>query len=61
MLRNEGLLLEKRISYFDGRYSNPICGFSVEELQKATDDYHPDLVVTSSVGTSDHHPCNVYL
>ena len=35
MLRNGGLLLEKRISYFNGKYSNPIRTFSVEELQKA--------------------------
>ena len=44
MLRNGGLLLEKRISYFDGRYSTPICGFSAEELQKAIGDYHWDLI-----------------
>ena len=37
MLRNGGLLLEKRISYFNGNYSNPMRGFSAEELQKATD------------------------
>ena len=40
MLRNGGLLLEKRISYFDGRYSNLIRGFSAEEHQKPIDNYH---------------------
>ena len=25
---------------FDGRYSNPIRGFSAKELQKAIDNYH---------------------
>ena len=39
MLRNGGLLLEKRISYSDGKYSNSISSFSVKELQKATDNY----------------------
>ena len=39
MLRNGGLLLEKRISYFDCKYSNPFRGFSAIELQKATDNY----------------------
>ena len=39
MLRNEGLLLEKRISYFDGKYSNSTRSFSAKELQKATDNY----------------------
>ena len=50
MLRNGGLLLEKRISYFDGKYSNPMRCFSAEELQKATDNYHPNLF--SRFGTS---------
>ncbi|KAJ9676280.1 hypothetical protein PVL29_025010 [Vitis rotundifolia] len=40
MLTNGGLLLEKRISYFDGKYSNPIRSFSADELQKATDNYN---------------------
>ena len=40
MLRNEGLLLEKRIFYFEGRYSNPIRGFLAKELQKAIDNDH---------------------
>ena len=44
MLRNGGLLLEKRISYFNGKYSNPIRGFSAKELQKATDNYNPNLI-----------------
>ena len=44
MLRNGGLLLEKRISYFNGKYSNPIRTFSAEELQKATDNYNPNLI-----------------
>ena len=39
MLRNGGLLLEKRISYFDCKHSNPFHGFSAIELQKATDNY----------------------
>ena len=44
MLRNGGLLLEKRISYFNGKYSNPIRTFSAEELQKATDNYNGNLI-----------------
>ncbi|RVW82874.1 hypothetical protein CK203_038325 [Vitis vinifera] len=40
MLTNGGLLLERRISYFDGRYSNPMRSFSADELQKATDSYN---------------------
>ena len=35
MLRNGGLLLEKRISYFNGKYSNPIHIFS----QRASKSY----------------------
>ena len=44
MLRNGGLLLEKRISYFNSKYSNPIRTFSAKELQKATDDYNLNLI-----------------
>ena len=44
MLRNGGLLLEKRISYFNGKYSNPILTFSTKELQKATDNYNPNPI-----------------
>ena len=40
MLTNGGLLLERRISYFDGRYSNPMRSVSADELQKATDSYN---------------------
>ncbi|KAJ9700938.1 hypothetical protein PVL29_006323 [Vitis rotundifolia] len=40
MLTNGGLLLEKRISYFDGKYSNPMRSFSADELQKATGNYN---------------------
>ena len=44
MLRNGGLLLEKRISYFNGKYSNPIRTFSAKDLQKATDNYNPKQI-----------------
>ena len=44
MLRNGGLLLEKRISYFNGKYSNPIRTFSAKDLQKSTDNYNPKRV-----------------
>ena len=44
MLRNGGLLLEKRISYFNGKYSNPIRTFLAKELQEATENYHPNLI-----------------
>ncbi|KAL6311262.1 hypothetical protein AAG906_016228 [Vitis piasezkii] len=40
---NGGLLLEKRISYFDDKYSNPMRSFSAKELQKATDNYNEKL------------------
>ena len=40
MLTNGELLLERRISYFDGKYSNPMRSFSADELQKATDSYN---------------------
>ncbi|KAJ9676273.1 hypothetical protein PVL29_025005 [Vitis rotundifolia] len=47
MLRNGGLLLQKRISYFNGKYSNPMRSFSAKELQKATDNYnHGNLIFT---------------
>ncbi|WKA10644.1 hypothetical protein VitviT2T_028208 [Vitis vinifera] len=56
MLRNGGLLLEKRISYFDGKDCNPMRRFSTNELQKATDNYnHENLVM------GDIHPGNFYL
>ena len=42
-------LLEKRISYFDGKYSNPMRRFSANELQKVTDNYnHENLVMGSN-------------
>ena len=44
MLRNGGLLLEKRISYFNGKYSNLIRTFSAKELQEATDNYNPNII-----------------
>ena len=44
MLRNGGLLLEKRISYFNGKYSNLIRTFSAKDLQKATDNYNPKQI-----------------
>ena len=44
MLRNGGLLLEKRISYFNGKYSNPIRTFSAKELQEATNNYNPKRI-----------------
>ena len=44
MLRNGGLLLEKRISYFNGKYSNPIRTFSAKELQNATHNYNLNLI-----------------
>ena len=47
-LRNGGLLLEKRISYFNGKYSNLIHTFSAKELQKATNNYNRNLI--SGVG-----------
>ncbi|KAL6311263.1 hypothetical protein AAG906_016229 [Vitis piasezkii] len=47
ILRNGGLLLQKRISYFNGKYSNPMRSFSAKELQKATDNYnHGNLIFT---------------
>ena len=53
MLRNGGLLLEKRISYFNGKYSNPIRTFSAKELQEASDNYNLNLI-------SDFGPCNIW-
>ena len=47
MLRNGGLLLEKRISYFNGKYYNPIHTFSAKELREATDNYNPNLISES--------------
>ncbi|RVW11700.1 hypothetical protein CK203_103455 [Vitis vinifera] len=43
MLRNGGLLLEKRISYFDDKYSNPIRNLSDKELQKAIENCKENL------------------
>ena len=43
MLRNGGLLLEKWISYFDGKYSNPIRSLSAKELQKARDNCNENV------------------
>ena len=40
---NGGLLLEKRISYFDDKYSNPIRNLSDKELQKAIENYKENL------------------
>ena len=44
MLKNGGLLLEKRVSYFGGRYSNPIRNFSSQEIQRATDNFNGNLI-----------------
>ena len=49
MLKNGGLLLEKRISYF-GRYSNPIRNFSIQEIQKATENFNGNLIFNHDVG-----------
>ena len=42
-------LLEKRISYFDGKYSNPMRRFSANELQKVTDNYNHENLVMGSI------------
>lgn len=44
MLKNGSLLLEKLISNFNGKYSNPIRIFSAKELQKAAGNYSGNLV-----------------
>lgn len=44
MLKNGSLLLEKLISNFNGKYSNPIQIFSAKELQKAAGNYSGNLV-----------------
>lgn len=43
MLRNGWLQVEKWISYFDGKHSNPIRSFSAKELQKATDNCNENV------------------
>ncbi|KAL6311216.1 hypothetical protein AAG906_000435 [Vitis piasezkii] len=49
MLKNGGLLLEKRVSYFGGRYSNPIRNFSIQEIQRATDNFNGNLIFNHDV------------
>ncbi|XP_034676768.1 non-functional pseudokinase ZED1-like [Vitis riparia] len=51
MLKNGGLLLEKRISYFGGRYSNPIYNFSIQEIQRATDNFNGNLIFNDDVSS----------
>ncbi|RVW82956.1 Non-functional pseudokinase ZED1 [Vitis vinifera] len=46
MLKNGSLLLKERISYFNGKYFNPIRSFCMKELQNATDDYNTGLIST---------------
>ncbi|RVW31559.1 Non-functional pseudokinase ZED1 [Vitis vinifera] len=48
---NGGLLLEKRISYFGGRYSNPIRNFSIQEIQRATDTFNENLIFNDDVSS----------
>ncbi|XP_034674926.1 non-functional pseudokinase ZED1-like [Vitis riparia] len=48
---NGGLLLEKRISYFGGRYSNPIRNFSIQEIQRATDNFNGSLIFNDDVSS----------
>ncbi|KAL6311226.1 hypothetical protein AAG906_000417 [Vitis piasezkii] len=48
---NGGLLLEKRISYFGGRYSNPIRNFSIQEIQRATDNFNGNLIFNHDVSS----------
>ncbi|XP_034674555.1 non-functional pseudokinase ZED1-like [Vitis riparia] len=58
MLRNGGLLLEKRISYFNGKYSNPMRSFLVKELQKATDNYnHENRIFEGPFGFECYKGC----
>ncbi|KAJ9676270.1 hypothetical protein PVL29_025002 [Vitis rotundifolia] len=49
MLKNGGLLLEKRVSYFGGRYSNSIHNFSSQEIQRATDNFNGNLIFNHDV------------
>ncbi|XP_059590864.1 non-functional pseudokinase ZED1 isoform X1 [Vitis vinifera] len=51
MLKNGSLLLEKRISYFGGRYSNPIHNFSIQEIQRATDNFNGNLIFNDDVSS----------
>ena len=50
MLKNGSLLLKERISYFNGKYFNPIRSFCMKELQNATDDYNTGLIFDHDVG-----------
>ncbi|KAL6311266.1 hypothetical protein AAG906_016235 [Vitis piasezkii] len=49
-LKNGSLLLKERISYFNGKYFNPIRSFSMKELKNATNDYNTSLIFDHDVG-----------
>ncbi|KAL6316775.1 hypothetical protein AAG906_021075 [Vitis piasezkii] len=49
-VEERSLLLKERISYFNGKYFNPIRSFSMKELKNATDDYNTSLIFDHDVG-----------
>ena len=51
LIRNEAMLLEKQISCNQGRDIEPIKIFSAKDIQEATNNFDPNLILDVEIAT----------